>query len=49
MATDRNAKIGTQNSYWPMNATNISWSRPANPAALDATARNAATGTGEPS
>ena len=32
-----------------MNATNISCSRPANPAALEATARNAATGTGAPS
>ena len=49
VAIDRNAKIGTQNSHCPMNATNISCSRPANPAAFDATARNAATGTGDPS
>ena len=49
VAIDRNAKIGTQNSCWPANATNISCSRPANPATLEATARNAATGTGEPS
>jgi hypothetical protein len=43
------AKIGTQKVYWPTNATNISWSRPANPAVFDATPRNAATGTGAPS
>src|SRR5205085_9205427 len=43
------AKIGFQKSAWWMNATNISWIRPAKPAAFDATERNAATGTGEPS
>ena len=32
-----------------MNATNINCSSPAKPAALEATARNAATGTGAPS
>src|SRR4249919_1286951 len=43
------AKIGTQNAYWWMNATNMSCSSPAKPAALEATARKAATGTGAPS
>src|SRR3990172_9412055 len=46
---DSVAKIGVQNSCWAGNATNISWSSPANPAALDAVARKAATGTGAPS
>ena len=46
---DRTAKIGVQNSYWAGNATNISWRSPAKPAAFDAVARNAATGTGAPS
>ena len=46
---DSTAKIGVQNSHCAGNATNISWSRPANPAAFDAVARNAATGTGAPS
>src|SRR5262245_25157665 len=46
---DSTAKIGVQNSYWFGNATNISCSSPANPAAFDAVARNAATGTGAPS
>src|ERR671930_627942 len=45
---DSAAKIGVQNDYSLRNATNISWSSPANPAAFDAVARNAATGTGEP-
>ena len=49
VSTDSSAKIGAQNSHWPTNATNISCSRPANPAAAEATARNPATGTGEPS
>ena len=49
VAIDRTAKIGVQNSCWFGKATNISCSRPANPAALDAVARNAATGTGAPS
>ena len=47
--TDRAAKIGVQNSAVPAKATNISWRSPANPAAFDAVARNAATGTGAPS
>jgi hypothetical protein len=47
--TDRAAKIGVQNSHVAANATNISWRSPANPAAFDAVARNAATGTGAPS
>ncbi len=47
--TDNVANSGTQNSHAGANATNISWRRPANPAALLATARNAATGTGAPS
>src|ERR671911_2313296 len=46
---DSTAKIGVQNSYWTGKATNISWRSPAKPAALDAVARNAATGTGAPS
>ena len=46
---DSTAKIGVQNSYWAGKATNISWRSPAKPAALDAVARNAATGTGAPS
>ncbi|GBC86896.1 hypothetical protein HRbin12_00895 [bacterium HR12] len=46
---DRTAKIGVQNAYAAGKATNISWRRPVNPAAFDAVARNAATGTGEPS
>ena len=49
VSTDSTAKIGAQNVAWPTNATNISCSRPANPAAADATARNPATGTGAPS
>src|SRR5207342_664787 len=46
---DNTAKIGVQNSYWAGKAANISWRSPAKPAALDAVARNAATGTGDPS
>ena len=34
VAIERNAKIGTQNSCWPMNATNISCSSPAKPGGL---------------
>ena len=49
VTSDSATNIGTQNAYWCTNATNISWSNPAKPAALDATARNAATGTGAPS
>src|SRR5204863_9733874 len=47
--TDRTAKMGAQKSARGANATNISRSSPAKPAALDATDRNAATGTGAPS
>ena len=47
VATDSAAKIGVQNVALVGKATNISCSRPANPAALEAAARNAATGTGE--
>ena len=43
------AKIGAQKSATGRNATNISWSSPANPAAFEATERKAATGTGAPS
>src|ERR671910_2646167 len=46
---ERTAKIGVQNSYCAGKATNISWRSPAKPAAFDAVARNAATGTGAPS
>ena len=49
MSSDSAAKIGAQNSQRPENATNISCSSPAKPAAPDITARNAATGTGAPS
>ena len=49
VAIDRTAKIGVQNACWLMKPTYMSCSSPANPAALDATARNAATGTGAPS
>src|SRR5437763_1266496 len=43
------ANSGDQKSAFGANATNMSWRSPANPAALDATDRNAATGTGAPS
>src|SRR5215210_3522766 len=46
---DSTAKIGAQKSAFGANAMNISWSRPANPAAFDGTDRNAATGIGAPS
>src|SRR5438034_9973620 len=46
---DRVAKIGAQKSALGRNATNMICSKPANPAAFDATDRNAATGTGAPS
>src|SRR6188474_3224974 len=46
---DSTAKIGAQKSATGANAMNISWSSPANPAALDGTDRNAATGMGAPS
>src|SRR6266487_3373724 len=47
--SDRTAKIGAQKSARGRNATNMSWRSPAKPAALDATERYAATGTGDPS
>src|ERR1044071_1532786 len=43
------AKIGAQKSALGRKATNMIWSSPANPAAFEATDRNAATGTGAPS
>ena len=49
MTSDRATNRGTQNAYSWTKATNINWSSPANPAADDATPRNAATGTGDPS
>src|SRR5439155_3035279 len=49
VTSDRATNRGTQNAYSWTKATNINWSRPANPAADDATPRNAATGTGDPS
>jgi hypothetical protein len=45
----RNPNAGAQASARPAKAMNVTWSSPANPAALEATDRNAATGTGEPS
>src|SRR5262245_49963554 len=47
--TQRIPKIGAQKCASGRNAWNISCSRPTNPAALDATDRYAATGTGDPS
>src|SRR6266496_2085614 len=47
--SESTAKIGAQKSARGRNATNMIWRSPANPAALDATDRNAATGTGAPS
>src|SRR5947207_4953237 len=49
MNKENTAKMGAQKSARGRNATNISWSSPAKPAAFDATDRNAATGTGDPS
>src|SRR5439155_20949739 len=49
VAIESAAKIGVQKGDCAGNATNISCSRPAKPAAFDAVARNAATGTGAPS
>jgi hypothetical protein len=46
---DMIAKPGAHTSVWWMKPTNMRLSNPANPAALDATDRNAATGIGEPS
>src|SRR5580765_210414 len=46
---DSTANSGAQKSAFGRNAMNISWSSPANPAALDGTDRNAATGIGAPS
>ena len=43
------ANPGAHTDEWLPNATNVICMRPAKPAALDATERNAATGTGEPS
>ena len=49
VSTESVAKIGAQKACSGRNAMNISWRRPAKPAAFDALARNAATGTGAPS
>jgi hypothetical protein len=49
VSTDSTANTGAQNSARGRNPVNMSWRRPANPAALEATERKAATGTGEPS
>src|SRR5688572_1211199 len=49
VAADRTKKSGDQKSALGANARNMSWRRPANPAAFDATDRNAATGIGAPS
>src|ERR671922_1062779 len=49
VSTDSTANTGDQNSASGRNPRNISCSNPANPAAFDATDRNAATGTGDPS
>src|SRR5213594_3497512 len=49
VTSDSATNIGTQNAYSWTKATNINWSSPAKPAADDATPRNAATGTGDPS
>ena len=49
VSTDRSANSGAHVLARPGKATNISCSSPAKPAAFDATARNAATGTGDPS
>src|SRR5437763_9327722 len=49
VAMESAANSGDQKSAFGANATNMSWRSPANPAALDATERNAATGTGAPS
>src|SRR5688572_21363156 len=46
---DRTPNTGVQYCASGWKATNMIWSRPANPAAFDATDRNAATGTGDPS
>jgi len=47
--SENTRKMGAQKWACGRNATYMSCRRPANPAALDATDRNAATGTGEPS
>src|SRR5438445_5475167 len=47
--THRMPKIGAQKCASGRNAWNMSCSSPTNPAAFEATERNAATGTGEPS
>src|SRR5439155_14770011 len=47
--SEKMANIGAQKLARGRNATNMIWRSPANPAAFEATDRNAATGTGAPS
>ena len=49
VASDSTAKMGAQKLALGRNATNMIWRSPAKPAALEATERKAATGTGAPS